>query len=105
LPDNKKAGHMKEFRYIPDVSTLALDGEKCTGCGMCETVCPHGVLEIVERKAQIVDLNGCMECGACSKNCPVEAVMVTPGVGCAAYIIQTWIKGKDSGSCDGATCC
>ena len=35
-----------------------------------------------------------MECGACATNCPVHAITVTPGVGCAAYIIQTWIRGK-----------
>jgi ferredoxin len=37
-----------------------------------------------------------MECGACALNCPVAAIEVTPGVGCASYIIQTWIKGKDA---------
>jgi ferredoxin len=42
-----------------------------------------------------------MECGACAINCPTEAVRVTPGVGCASYIIQGWIKGKDNASC----CC
>jgi ferredoxin len=42
-----------------------------------------------------------MECGACAKNCPTEAIAVTPGVGCAAYIIQTWFKGKNTTVCCG----
>lgn len=67
-------------------------------------VCPHGVLAVKDKKASVVDLDGCMECGACSNNCPVQAVTVTPGVGCAAYIIQTWLKGKDSGSIRSACC-
>ena len=50
----------------------------------------------MNKKADIVDRDACMECGACAANCPVEAVSVTPGVGCAPYIIQTWIKGKDA---------
>ena len=95
---------MKDFRYLKDVTTLTLDGDACTGCGMCTKVCPHGVFAINAKKAEIVDLNGCMECGACSTNCPSKAIGVTPGVGCAAYIIQTWLEGvpiigKAAGGC------
>ncbi len=87
---------MKIFRYLADVSTLKLNKEDCVGCGMCEQVCPHQVFNVQEKKAAIVDLDGCMECGACAINCPVSAIHVMPGVGCASYIIQTWIKGKDA---------
>ena len=96
---------MKNFRYLSNVTTLALDKAVCVGCGMCEIVCPHGVFEMNGHKARVIDKNGCMECGACATNCPVEAIRVNPGVGCAAYIIQTWIKGKDAASCGGAACC
>ena len=87
---------MKNFRYLENVTTLKLDLEKCTGCSMCAIVCPHTVFTVLNRKAHIADRGACMECGACAANCPVEAVSVTPGVGCASYIIQTWIKGKDA---------
>jgi ferredoxin len=87
---------MKEFRYLENVTTLKLNKETCIGCGMCETVCPHTVFEVANKKAHIRDLDGCMECGACASNCPVQAITVTPGVGCASYIIQTWFKGKDA---------
>ena len=87
---------MNEFRYLENVTTLKLDGDACIGCGMCEVVCPHTVFEVAAKKAHIKDLDGCMECGACAANCPVQAISVTPGVGCASYIIQTWIKGKDA---------
>lgn len=90
---------MKEFRYLPGVSTLTLDQDTCIGCGLCEVVCPHGVLVVEEKKALLVDHDGCMECGACAKNCPVKAIQVTPGVGCAAAIINSWIRK------DGAVCC
>ncbi|MGD9017170.1 MAG: mercury methylation ferredoxin HgcB [Desulfobacterales bacterium] len=92
---------MKTFRYIDDVATLEINPEACIGCGMCAEVCPHAVFLLENRKARIADKNGCMECGACATNCPTEAVRVTPGVGCASYIIQGWIKGKDNASC----CC
>lgn len=96
---------MKDFRYIEGVTTLELNMDQCVGCGMCETVCPHGVFAMKDKKAAIIDKDGCMECGACALNCPTEAIIVTPGVGCAAYIIQTWIKGKDAASCGDAGCC
>jgi NAD-dependent dihydropyrimidine dehydrogenase PreA subunit len=96
---------MQEFRYIPNVTTLQLNPDLCIGCGDCQMVCPHGVFEVNEKKARIVDLDGCMECGACANNCPVSAISVTPGVGCAAYIIQTWIKGKNAGACGEISCC
>jgi ferredoxin len=90
---------MKTLRYLPNVATLSLDGDVCVGCGMCTVVCPQGVLVMEGPKALITDFDGCMECGACANNCPVDAVRVTPGVGCAAYIIQTWIKGKQAAAC------
>ncbi|MFC1811110.1 mercury methylation ferredoxin HgcB [Thermodesulfobacteriota bacterium] len=96
---------MESLRYLSDVSTLIMDTESCVGCGMCEIVCPHGVLKLENRKAQIIDLDGCIECGACTTNCPSGALSVTPGVGCAAYIIQTWIKGKEAASCGEVECC
>ena len=34
-------------------------------------------------------------------NCPTAAIRVTPGVGCAAYIISGWIHGKENASCGG----
>ena len=96
---------MESLRYLDDVVTLALDEEACVGCTMCTLVCPHGVLEMDGRKAAVRDLNGCMECGACAKNCPTQALTVTPGVGCAAYIIQVWLKGRENASCGGPGCC
>ncbi len=87
---------MQSFRYLNNVTTLQLDVEKCIGCGMCEIVCPHTVFKVENPKARIADRDACMECGACAANCPTAAISVTPGVGCASYIIQTWIKGKDA---------
>jgi formate hydrogenlyase subunit 6/NADH:ubiquinone oxidoreductase subunit I len=89
---------MKDFRYLPGRSSLKLDAGACVGCGMCQAVCPHQVLEVGEDKgagARIVDFDACMECGACQANCPADAVSVTPGVGCAAYIIATWLGRAD----------
>ena len=96
---------MESIRYLSGVTTLQLEREACVGCGMCQIVCPHGVFQLAGRKAEVRDLDGCMECGACALNCPTDAVRVTPGVGCASYIIKTWIKGKETAASEGAKCC
>ena len=96
---------MQNFRHLSGVSTLQFNSEVCTGCGMCEAVCPHRVFRLNDRLAHVVDRDGCMECGACANNCPAGAIRVTPGVGCAFYIVQSWIKGKEAARCGGPECC
>ena len=81
------------MKYLKNVVTLELSGEKCTGCGMCMEVCPHQVFRMEERKALITDRDACMECGACAINCPFSAISVNPGVGCAYAVIKGKIKG------------
>jgi len=76
------------LRYLRGVTTLTLDESKCTGCGMCVSVCPHGVFEIEDRKARLVDRDACMECGACARNCAAEAIAVRSGVGCAYAVLR-----------------
>ena len=96
---------METFRYLPGVSSLQLDAEACVGCGMCGIVCPHGVFRVEDKQARVVDFNACIECGACAVNCPTEAIAVNPGVGCAAAIIQAWLKGTWLEGRLGAGCC
>ena len=101
---------MPELKYLPNVVTLKMDSEKCNGCGMCLDVCPHAVFEMEDRKSRITDHDACMECGACAKNCPVGAVTVNAGVGCASAVITGKLKGTEptcgcSGDSGKSTCC
>lgn len=100
---------MGHFVYLKDVVTLSLNAEKCTGCGTCEIVCPHGVLRRVEKKVRIVDRDACMECGACATNCRAEAIRVQAGVGCATAVINGMLTGGEPscGCGEGSTgaCC
>lgn len=91
---------MGKLIYLKDVVTLAVDREKCVGCGMCLLVCPHAVLAMEDGHVRIENRDACMECGACAQNCPVEAVTVKTGVGCAAAVINAAL-GRESSSC----CC
>jgi NAD-dependent dihydropyrimidine dehydrogenase PreA subunit len=87
--------NMNTMQYLKNTVTLKLDTSLCTGCKLCTTVCPHAVFEIVEKKAQIVDINRCMECGACALNCQYGAITVKSGVGCAAGIINGILTNKE----------
>lgn len=102
--------------YLKDVVTLALDQEKCVGCGMCLVVCPHQVFSVDDGHARIEDRDACMECGACALNCPGDALSVKAGVGCAAAVINTALGREGTCCCvaetrdpraeqKGASCC
>ncbi|MDD3877757.1 MAG: mercury methylation ferredoxin HgcB [Bacteroidales bacterium] len=94
--------------YLKNVVTLEHNTQKCTACKMCMNVCPHEVFQFKEKKVFIAHKDLCMECGACAKNCPEGAIRVKTGVGCAAGIINSLIKGTEP-SCDcsnaSGSCC
>jgi ferredoxin len=53
---------------------------------------------------EILNADLCMECGACALNCPVEALSVRPGVGCAVAILNAWKK-RFFGRTTNSACC
>ena len=81
------------MKYLANVTTLQFFSGKCTGCGRCVEVCPHGVFAMQEKRAVLTDRDRCMECGACALNCEFGAITVNTGVGCAAAIINSLIYG------------
>ncbi|MDJ0766717.1 MAG: mercury methylation ferredoxin HgcB [Myxococcota bacterium] len=85
--------------YLKNVVTLALRQEKCTGCGLCEIVCPHGVFVRKDKRAMIDNRDLCMECGACARNCKAEAISVSAGVGCANAVINGFLNREGGGCC------
>ncbi len=95
------------MKYLANTTTLSYDQAKCTGCGRCVEVCPHGVFELAEKRARITDRDNCMECGACAVNCEFGAIAVNAGVGCAAALINSMITGGEPtcGCSDAATGC
>jgi len=53
---------------------LSVDTDKCTGCNICEKVCPFGAVVVIDGKAQVQD--NCTLCGACVTSCPVGALSI-----------------------------
>ena len=65
--------HIQEFRPATRVKRYAVvDRLRCTGCRMCEQVCPVGAIRVTYI-AQ-VDKERCTGCGTCVQNCPQGAV-------------------------------
>jgi ferredoxin len=99
MPDSSVANTL---RYYPD---------RCINCTRCTQVCPHGVFAAGTECAELVRPAACMECGACAMNCPVQAIDVQSGVGCAWAMISAALRGKDldSGTCgcggEAGSCC
>lgn len=74
----KEVKLVEEFPGVEWVSGVGdfvkIDVDRCNGCGDCVLGCLAGCLEMVEGKAQVKTLDGCMECGYCWYLCPVDAV-------------------------------
>lgn len=57
---------MAEIRFA-----AGLDVERCTGCRLCDYICPTEAIAIVARKAVIAEQR-CIGCGRCVDRCPEE---------------------------------
>ena len=53
---------------------LALNVEWCKGCGICVEFCPKQVLELIDGKIRIKDIDACIKCGQCELRCPDYAI-------------------------------
>ena len=48
--------------------------DECIGCGICNSVCPHGSWKIVNGKS--VAEGDCENCLSCVHNCPKKAISI-----------------------------
>jgi NAD-dependent dihydropyrimidine dehydrogenase PreA subunit len=56
---------------------IAIDEDKCTGCGECREVCPKGFkIWEINKVAHVSNLEYCHVCTICASKCPEEAIKV-----------------------------
>jgi len=49
-----------------------VDADRCTGCGLCQEVCPTGAVSV--DKVARIDGSKCTGCGQCVAECPEDAL-------------------------------
>lgn len=55
---------------------LAVNKERCVGCGRCVQACPNGVNRVEDGKV-VVQFERCTLCGKCLLKCPVSTRMIS----------------------------
>jgi NADH-quinone oxidoreductase subunit I len=87
-PENRKTLQMFDrFKGEVIMPHDASNQHRCTGCGICETNCPNGSIEVISmrvespegKKVRIIDkhiyhLSMCTFCSLCVKTCPSNAL-------------------------------
>jgi NAD-dependent dihydropyrimidine dehydrogenase PreA subunit len=56
---------------------VEVDKEKCVGDEQCVEVCPTDVYEMVDGKAEPVNMDECLGCESCIEVCEEDAITVT----------------------------
>ena len=62
----------------------AIDNERCTQCGLCESTCRFGAIQTLE-----VDPISCEGCGICAYVCPEKAIIMKERLSGRWYISDT----------------
>jgi heterodisulfide reductase subunit A-like polyferredoxin len=68
-------------KFYTDAPISQVDEELCSGCGVCEKVCPYGAIEMITessggktRRLSRVLEGVCKGCGSCVSACPSGAI-------------------------------
>lgn len=63
-------------------------GERCSGCGQCDKICPAGAIELSGRRIRF-DYDRCIRCYCCQEVCPEDAIGFRKGM-----IVKTlnWLR-------------
>lgn len=91
-PDKQKSA-IKPVDYLPRViakvfgsisgKEFFLNRDICTGCGVCEKICPYNAISLASSAA--IDNAKCHACWACYNHCPKKAIYTKKYKGAGQY--------------------
>jgi len=65
------------------MAKIAVDEERCKGCGLCVASCPKKILVVLTRYNQkgyapagVCDMSACTGCALCAEMCPDLCICV-----------------------------
>ena len=64
---------------------IKINKDRCIGCMNCVNVCLAECFEMVEKKAQVKNLENCMECASCWYVCQEDAIIFSWPLGGTGY--------------------
>ncbi len=71
--------HILEHRcpagVCKDLTSFAVDPDKCKGCSACVRACPTGAASGEIRKPHSIDPDKCISCGSCREACRFNAIL------------------------------
>lgn len=70
------------------MNRVTFNVDRCRGCGLCEDVCPKGIITLAGGKinaqgyhpAEITDMTKCIACAMCATMCPHVVIKVERNV-------------------------
>jgi heterodisulfide reductase subunit A len=69
---------LAQGRVKIDPTISEINGEKCSGCGICVPLCPYGAITMAEagegRYRARIEMTQCKGCGVCTTACPSTAI-------------------------------
>jgi heterodisulfide reductase subunit A len=74
---SKAAGPLRMGHVKAEALNALVDEDKCSGCGICEVLCPFQAIELQSRdgkRVSHVNEAVCKGCGTCSAACPSGAI-------------------------------
>lgn len=80
--------------------SIAIDKNKCIGCGKCHDICPGTLIKLdTDKKAYIKYPKDCWGCTSCIKECPVYAISFYLGADMGGMGSKVHIEKKDNILC------
>lgn len=70
---------LAQGRVKIDPTISEVDAEKCSGCGICEPLCPYGAIDMAamngaDNPRAKIEMTQCKGCGVCTTACPSSAI-------------------------------